>query len=193
MGFLFGEYSIDLGTMKKIESFLQLIGLPGTPHDVTFRLEALKGLRERPDFHPEESAFEHIRIVTDRLIETEDPDLILAGCLHDLFKHDTVRINPKNGFPTCPGHDSAVASFIRREKEIQEWIESFGADFETVAALCKDHMRFHQFGQMRRSKQEEFMSRPHWKKLEVLGAADNMLEEFDLNNLEKSWKWKRKG
>ena len=31
-----------------------------------------------------------------------------------------------------------------------------------------------------------------WTKLIYLGAADNMLEEFDPNNLEKSWKWKEK-
>jgi hypothetical protein len=52
-------------------------------------------------------------------------------------------------------------------------------------------MRFHIFGEMRKAKKREFMSRPHWGKLEFLGAADNMLEEFDINNLEKSWKWKR--
>jgi hypothetical protein len=45
---------------------------------------------------------------------------------------------------------------------------------------------------MKKSKQDEFKSRPHWNKLIYLGAADNMLEEFDINNLEKSWKWKEK-
>jgi hypothetical protein len=175
----------------KFTTFLELIETTSPPQSVTSRLEALKGLRERPDFHPEESAFEHIKIVTDRLIPTGDSDLILSGCLHDLFKHDTVRINPKNGYPTCPGHDTEVAKFILASAEVQEWIKSLGGEVNTVADLCRDHMRFHQFDKMRRSKQEEFMSRPHWSKLEILGAADNMLEEFDLNNLEKSWKWKR--
>ena len=118
--------------------------------------------------------------------------LIFAGCLHDLFKHDTQQINPKNGFVTCPGHDTRVASFIRSNTIVQEWITSNGGDVETVASLCKDHMRFHQFGDMKKSKQDEFRTRPHWGKLIYLGAADNMLEEFDPNNLEKSWKWKEK-
>lgn len=175
----------------KFTTFLELIETTSPPQSVTSRLEALKGLRERPDFHPEESAFEHIKIVTERLIPTGDSDLILAGCLHDLFKHDTVRINPKNGYPTCPGHDTEVAKFILVSVDVQEWIKNLGGEVNTVADLCRDHMRFHQFDKMRRVKQEEFMSRPHWAKLEVLGAADNMLEEFDINNLEKSWKWKR--
>ena len=171
--------------------FNHIIKNTSVPISVSSRLKSLKSLRERPDFHPEESAFEHIRIVTSRLIQTGDPDLIISGVLHDLFKHDTARLNTKTGFPTCPGHDTAVASFIREDNEVQAWIQSFGGDIETIASLCQDHMRFHNFIDMKKSKQEEFMSRSHWKKLEFLGAADNMLEEFDMNNLEKSWKWKR--
>lgn len=177
--------------MKFNLTFESLIDLTNPPDSVTYRLESLKGLRERPDFHPEDSAYEHIKIATERLIPTGDPDLVLAGCLHDLFKHDTVRINPKNGYPTCPGHDTMVADFIMKDEEIQEWIKSLDADVETVANLCRDHMRFHIFGEMRNSKKREFAYRPHWGKLEFLGAADNMLEEFDINNIEKSWKWKK--
>jgi hypothetical protein len=173
------------------KDFFHIIQQGNILSSILERYEKLKSLRERPDYHPEESAFEHIRIVTDRLIPTGDPDLIVSGMLHDLFKCDTATINPKTGYPTCPGHDVAVASFIRRDEEIQRWIISMGADVDMVQNLCKDHMRFHQFSQMKKQKQEEFMSRSHWKKLEFLGAADNMLEEFDLNNLEKSWKWKR--
>jgi hypothetical protein len=123
---------------------------------------------------------------------TDDIDLIFAGCMHDLFKLDTLAINPKTGFPTCPGHDTRVASFIRSNTEVQEWMGRFGADTETVALLCGDHMRFHQFARMKKSKQDEFKSRSHWGKLIYLGAADNMLVDFDVNNLEKSWKWTEK-
>ena len=150
------------------------------PTSVMSRLEALKGLKERSDFHPEANTFEHIKIVTERLILTNDIDLIFSGVLHDLFKHDTACINPKNGFITCPGHDIDVADFIQSNKEVNEWIKSFGADPEVVMNLCKDHMRFKQFEEMRDSKKKEFQSRPHWKKLVVLGAADDMLKDFKI-------------
>jgi hypothetical protein len=178
--------------LNSFENFKQFLEVTNPPSSVTDRLENLKTLRERPDYHPEPNTFEHIRIVTERLMETNDMDLVFAGCMHDLFKLDTLAINPKTGFPTCPGHDTRVASFIRSNNEVQEWMKRFGADVETVAALCGDHMRFHQFAMMKRSKQEEFQSRPHWCKLIYLGAADNMIEEFDINNLEKSWKWSGK-
>lgn len=174
------------------ENFNHFLEITNPPISVTDRLEKLKTLRERPDYHPEPNTFEHIRIVTERLMLTDDMDLIFAGCMHDLFKLDTLAINPKTGFPTCPGHDTRVASFIRSNTEVQEWMGRFGADIETVALLCGDHMRFHQFARMKKSKQDEFKSRPHWGKLIYLGAADNMLVDFDVNNLEKSWKWTEK-
>ena len=56
-------------------------------------------------------------------------------------------------------------------------------------------MRFHQLGQMRPAKRESQIEKWKdlgiWDQLQVFGASDNMIEEFDLNNLEKSWKWKR--
>lgn len=58
--------------MKKI-SFKEIID--GVPLEIRGKYELLKIMRERPDFHPEESVAEHIRIVTERCIFTGDPDL----------------------------------------------------------------------------------------------------------------------
>ena len=74
----------------------------GAPNIVQDKLEDLKTLRERPDFHPEPSTFDHIYIVTERLMETNDMDLVLAGLLHDICKLDCMKINPRTGWPTSP-------------------------------------------------------------------------------------------
>jgi hypothetical protein len=159
------------------------------------KLEQLKFLRERPDFHPEASAFEHIKIVTERLIPTGDPDLILAGILHDICKFDTVRMNEKTGWPTSPGHDKEAETLILISPSIQQWIVENGGNVNRVAAICGAHMRFHQLGQMRSAKRDaqiaEWMKIGIFTKLQIFGAADNMIEEFDLYNLEKSWKFNR--
>lgn len=173
-------------------TFQQLI--ESAPRIIKRKLEQLKFLRERPDFHPEKSCFEHIRIVTERLIDTNDPDLILAGVLHDICKLDTVRENPKTGWPTSPGHDQEAHSLIMKDPsgEINEWITSFGADTITVANICLNHMRFHQLPNMRPQKREaqvlEWEQKGILKKLEIFGAADNMLATFNLHDLESSWK-----
>ena len=162
------------------------------PHVIKRKLEQLKFLRERPDFHPEPSVYEHIKIVTERLIQTGDLDLIYAGILHDIMKFDTVRENPKTGWPTSPGHDKAAHELIHANASIKSWLHHNGADWEKVANICAAHMKFHQLDGMRPAKKDKYISdwtdQGVWEKVKVFGAADNMLVEFDLNNLEKSWK-----
>jgi hypothetical protein len=165
------------------------------PHIIKRKLEQLKFLRERPDYHPEPSAFAHIQIVTERLMQTGDRDLILAGVLHDICKFDTVKMNEKTGWPTSPGHDDAAHDLIHANASVQSWIFEHGGNMTAVANICKAHMRFHQIGQMREFKREaniqNWKNQGIWEKLQIFGAADNMLEEFDLENLEKSWKFNR--
>ena len=162
------------------------------PYIVKRKLEQLKFLRERPDYHPEPSAFEHIRIVTERLMQTEDMNLVMAGILHDICKFDTVKMNEKTGYPTSPGHDDAAHDLIMESFPIQQWIAENGADPVIVANICDNHMRFHQLGAMRDSKREKyiqsFVEQGIMHYLEIFGAADNMLVEFDLNDLKKSRK-----
>jgi len=122
------------------------------PLIVQRKLEQLKFLRERPDYHPEPSAFHHIQIVTDRLIPTGNTDLILAGILHDICKFDTVRENPKTGFPTSPGHDKAAEELILNNNTILSWIHQYGGSALRISAICGAHMRFHQLGNMRPAK-----------------------------------------
>ena len=135
----------------------------------------LSQLRERPDFHPEESAAKHIEIVTNRCIAFDNANLIMTAFFHDLFKAKTARINPKNGHPTCPGHDVEAEKFIRRNEDVQAFIRSFKANPEIVAWLVGQHMRIAQIGNMRTSKQETFRAEPHFNLLEIFHCADNML------------------
>ncbi len=166
------------------------------PQIVKDKLNELKTLRERPDYHPEPSTFHHIEIVTDRLIQTGDPDLIMAGILHDICKLDCKIINPKTGNPTSPGHDKAASELIHNNREIRQWITDMGADWRNVAAIVFAHMRFHQLGNMRPAKRErqiqDWTDQGIWEKLQFHGAADNMLVDFDIQDLEKSFKFNRK-
>jgi hypothetical protein len=174
-----------------MKTFLSII--KDAPLVIQGKLEQLKTLRERPDFHPEPSTFHHIEIVTNRLSLTGDPDLIMAGVLHDICKLDCKTINPKTGHSTSPGHDKAACELIHNNRDIRQWITDNGSDWRKVAGIVLGHMRFHQLGQMRPSKRDkqiqDWKDQDIWEKLQIHGAADNMLVEFDLNDLEKSWKF----
>ena len=172
-------------------TFLSII--ESAPDIVQVKLQQLKTLRERPDYHPEPSTFHHIEIVTNRLIQTGDQDLIFAGILHDICKLDCKTINPKTGHPTSPGHDKAAHDLIHNNREIRQWITENNADWRIVSDIVFAHMRFHQLGKMRPFKRDKqiqtWKDQGIWKKLQFHGAADNMLEDFDLNNIEKSFKF----
>lgn len=132
-------------------------------------------LRERPDFHPEESAAKHIEIVTTRCIASNNAELIMTGFFHDLFKAKTARINPKTGFPTCPGHDIDCARFINENADAQIFIKSFKASPAIVSWLVSQHMRIAQLGNMKASKQAAFRAEPFFHLLQAFHCADNML------------------
>jgi len=165
------------------------------PHIIQRKLEQLKFLRERPDYHPENSTFEHIRIVTERLMQTGDPDLIMSGILHDIAKFDTVRMNPKTGWPTSPGHDEAALRLVMENMQVRSFCVQHGAHPDIVAEICGAHMRFHQLGDMRPAKRDSqiqvWKDVGIWDKLQFMGAADNMLADFDLDDIQKSFKFNR--
>lgn len=156
--------------------------IEGAPHIIKRKLEQLKFLRERPDFHPEPSAFHHIAIVTERLLQTENSNLIMTGILHDICKFDTVRMNEKTGWPTSPGHDSAAMSLVMENNQVRAFCVDNGADPDTVAQLCGFHMRYHQLGDMRPAKStaqiEIWKAMGIWELLQIFGRADDMLNDF---------------
>jgi len=169
--------------------------IDSAPHVIKRKLEQLKFLRERPDFHPEPSAFAHIQIVTERLMQTGNPNLIMTGVLHDICKFDTVRMNLKSGWPTSPGHDTAALTLVMDNMQVRSFCVDNGADPDIVAQLCGAHMRFHQLGDMRLSKSDaqitSWKAMGIWNMLQIMGAADNMIADFDLKNLDKSFKFNR--
>jgi hypothetical protein len=148
------------------------------PQIVIDKLESLKTLRERPDYHPENNCWEHVKIVTNRLIKTGNSDLIMAGIFHDIFKKETARINPKNGYPTSPGHDKAAADWIMSNTEVQQFIQSNGANFKRVSEICGQHMRIKSYDEMNEKKKKAYRLTETFSDLLIFSMADDMLTEF---------------
>ena len=155
---------------QKFATFEELLVL--VPEEIKMLIEGLKQLRERPDFHPEENCWIHVKIVTERLITTGDIDLIIAGLFHDCGKLVMNKTNPKSGFPTAPGHDKFGAEKVIAHKE---WVSEMGADPEMVAEICAQHMRIKQIGEMKPAKQKAMRDLKCFDKLCIFEKADDML------------------
>lgn len=154
----------------------------GLPQVVQYKLNSLKRLRERPDYHPEGSTYEHVRIVAERALKWGNIDLVCVAIFHDICKLDTVKLNPKTGLPTSPGHEFAAVQWVSNTPEALDWILSIGGDLKRVLAICENHMKIHQLEVMRPNKRDRYIST--WKDLGiyedlvVFGRMDNMLKEF---------------
>ena len=150
------------------------------PPHISLKLQDLKTMRERPDYHPEPSAFHHISIVTDRAIQIGDPDLIMAAIFHDIHKKDTMQINPKTGWPTSPGHDKWAFKTVMNDSSVRDFISSHGADPDSVATICGEHMRIQQFDNMRPAKQQLMRNNPCFDKILAFSQIDDMLNQDDI-------------
>lgn len=140
----------------------------------------LKNLRERPDYHPEPSCWDHINEVAYRAHLIGNVNLILTAWLHDSFKLILNKTNPKTGWPSAPGHDKAAARLVRTNRDIQCWIIYCGGDIECVAWLCEQHMRIGQIDKMRPAKQESLRNHKWFPLLEIFHRCDDMTTEFIL-------------
>jgi ERCC4-related helicase len=101
-------------------------------------------------------------------------------------------MNEKTGWPTSPGHDDVAFQLVMDNMQVRAFCVQNNANPDIVALICKNHMRFHQIGQMRPVKRDrqiqEWTDQQIWDDLQIFGAADNMLVEFDINDLQKSFK-----
>lgn len=175
------------------------------PNVILRKLEQLKFLRENPKYHPEGCVNDHIRIVYDRCDSflnedgTSNSVLRLAAIMHDICKLDDVVMNDLNQ-PACPGHEKSAAKLMNNlwgTSDYQRWCSILGVRNVFEHQIAQDivlyHMAIKTFGDFGKKKKENYLNL--WKRTGVLRnllifcAADNMLIEFDPNNLQKSWKF----
>lgn len=101
---------------------------------------------ENLPFHPERFLHRHVMLVTLKaLLLTQDPELVLAGLFHDLFKPEGGEQKEMTGMPghlflSNPDHDRQAAEFVRSSFEVHALCQELGARPEVVADLCRHHM-----------------------------------------------------
>jgi hypothetical protein len=149
------------------------------PQEISYRLENLKGIRERPDYHPEENCYLHIERVVYRALLLKDVNLIWAGIFHDLGKWDYNQISPKTGYPTAPGHDKFGAEMVSKFSNFILNSKIFGIEDEpnlrAIHFVCAQHMRVHQIDNMKPLKRKHLTDSLYWSQLQRFAKLDNML------------------
>jgi len=145
---------------RKAGQALQLLRISGLLKEILPEVEAMVGVEQPPEFHPEGDVFTHTRIMLDDLPEQASLRLALAALLHDVGKPPTAH------FATLPdgtqrwrfeNHAQVGAEMAR---SILERLRAPTALIDDVCAIVAGHMRLADAPKMRESKLRRLIGSP---------------------------------
>ena len=139
-------------------------------------IEAMKGVEQSPDYHPEGDVFTHTMLTLSHL---DSPTETLAyGCLlHDVAKPVCIRRDEHR--LTFYGHTEKGAEMA---EELLKRLKRSRATWERVAYLVRNHLRHVQAPQMRLSTLKRFLGEDGIDELLELTRIDALSANGDLQH-----------
>src|ERR1700757_347559 len=119
-------------------------------------LEAMKGVLQPEQFHPEGDVFVHTRLMLQLLQEENSVPLVFAVLFHDVAKPVTATVD-KTGRIRFNEHDRIGAEMT---EAIMRRLRFSGAEIEATVEMVRQHMVFKDAPNMRVAKLKRFMARP---------------------------------
>jgi len=191
------EYAIEPATMASIQEFpaqihqvsrervrdeltkmliegharraFELLDETGLLHEVLPEIEAMKGVEQPPEFHPEGDVFVHTLLLLENLPQPCPPTLAWGGLLHDVGKPPTFRRAPDR-----IRFDSHVDVGVKMAEAICRHLRFSNGDTEQIRALVDNHMRFGDVEKMKASTFKRFVRLPRFDEHLELHRLDCM-------------------
>lgn len=144
-------------------------------------LAATVSCEQSPDFHPEGSVFNHIKLMLEKLPQDSDELLPWTVLLHDIAKPVTAEKDLKTGAIHFYGHEKIGATMAEK---ILKRLRFPRKQVDEIVACVKNHMQFKDVKQMRKSTlhrlllRETFPLELELHKLDCLGS-NGSLEHYD--------------
>jgi len=158
------------------EAFL-LLDETGLLHEVLPEIEAMKGVEQPPQFHPEGDVFVHTLLLLDKLPHPCPVTLAWGALLHDVGKPPTFRVAPDR-----IRFDGHVDVGVKMAEEICERLRFSNDDTRQILALVDDHMRFAHVQQMKESTFKRFVRMPRFDEHLELHHMDCLSSHGDLTS-----------
>jgi putative nucleotidyltransferase with HDIG domain len=155
----------------------ELLDSTGLLHEILPEIEALKGVGQPPEFHPEGDVWTHTLIMLDGLPEPS-VELALGVLLHDVGKPATFRIAERIRFD---GHVEKGVEIAHRLLTRLRFSQSI---IDAVEALIANHMKFSEVKRMRESTLKRFMRVPEFDEHMELHRLDCLSSHGSLDNYE---------
>jgi len=156
---------------------LDLLQTTGLLAAVLPEVEAMRGVEQPAEFHPEGDVYVHTRSVL-ALLKDPSPVLALATLLHDVGKPPTRKADERVHFI---GHEEVGA---RMAEDICRRLRLPNEDAQAVTELVREHLRFIHIREMRAGTLRKFLSRPRLAEHLELHRVDCLssgrsLEQYD--------------
>ncbi len=135
----------------------ELLDEAGLLHEVLPEIEAMKGVEQPPEFHPEGDVFVHTLLLLENLPQRCPPTLAWGGLLHDVGKPPTFRRAPDR-----IRFDSHVDVGVKMAEAICRRLRFSNDDTQHILALVDNHMRFGDVEKMKASTFKRFVRLPRF-------------------------------
>jgi putative nucleotidyltransferase with HDIG domain len=139
------------------QAFL-LLDESGLLHQVLPEIEAMKGVQQPPEFHPEGDVFVHTLLLLENLPQPCPPTLAWGALLHDIGKPPTFRVAPDR-----IRFDDHANVGVKMAEAICQRLRFSNKDTEQILALVHNHMRFGDVHRMKESTFKRFVRMPHFE------------------------------
>jgi poly(A) polymerase len=158
------------------QAFL-LLDETGLLHEVLPEIEAMQGVEQPPQFHPEGDVFVHTLLLLDKLPHPCPITLAWGALLHDVGKPATFRVAPDR-----IRFDGHVDVGVKMAEEICHRLRFSNDDTDQILALIDNHMRFAHVRQMSESTFKRFVRMPRFDEHLQLHRMDCQSSHGDLSS-----------
>lgn len=154
-------------------------------------IQAMNGVEQPPDYHPEGDVFVHTALMLNMMTE-RSPRLIWSILMHDVAKPPTFAIIPdKSGQPkiTFRGHADLGATMAG---EIMRRFRCSNEEIDAVTIAVKNHMRFGDIPDMKESTLRRWVGAPTFPLELELHRIDCLASHNDLAHFEQIKQFRQK-
>ena len=171
-----GEEITRILTEGGAQAGFELLDRTGLLKALLPEIEALKGVAQSPEYHPEGDVFTHTMITLSHL--AAPTETLAYGCLlHDVAKPVCMRRDEDR--LTFYGHTEKGAEMA---EEVLKRLKRSRATWERVAYLVRNHLRHIQAPQMRLSTLKRFLAEDGIDELLELTRIDALSANGDLKH-----------
>jgi len=157
-----------------------LLDSSGLMRAILPELDAMKGVLQPEQFHPEGDVFVHTRLMLQSLPEEVSVLLDFAVLFHDVAKPVTAMVDT-TGRIRFNDHDRIGAQMT---EAIMRRLRFSGAEIEAIVEMVRQHMVFKDAPNMRVAKLKRFMARPTFNQELELHRVDCQSSHRMLDNYE---------